>query len=121
MLERRKHPRLHKENGIAISLVSGDQPPPSRQGETVLRMTKDVSLGGLRFQSTTPFTQDSMLKIHLVLDLPRKIITHVGKVRWVKAVGDSDTFNVGVEFTETPDADMQIWSHYLENRLASSS
>lgn len=114
--ERRKHPRISKENGMAVSLITEDAMPVSRRKETTLRLSKDISHGGLRLQSNNEFPLGSRIKVHMVLDIPRKIITHVGKVRWVHYIDDQDIFDVGIEFTDTPDTDMQIWNHYIDNQ-----
>jgi hypothetical protein len=112
--ERRQHPRIHEEDGIAVKLMNeGDPADPSG---TFLRLTQDVSRGGLRFSNAEEIPVNSLLRIYLVLDMPRKIVTHVGRVRWNARDGSDEPYHVGVEFTQTAAPDMQVWAHYLETR-----
>ena len=116
MSEKRKHVRIREESGIAVKILMRNEEERSDKGGTFLRLTKDISRGGLRFSNATKLEVDTTLQIHLVLDLPRKIVTHIGTVRWTEQLEDNGAFSIGVEFTETSDLDNQIWQHYIDTK-----
>jgi len=116
--EKRKFPRIPEENGIAVKIMSdGDEAAAGGQ-ETFLCLTHDISRSGLRFNNKEALDVDTGLRIHLALNVPRKIVTHVGKVRWAKQLSTDEPYSVGVEFTDSSSLNTQIWAHYLDTREA---
>lgn len=115
--ERRQTPRLAEEDGIAVRICTAEADEQSAQMVTVLRLTQDVSERGLRFAHGDPLPAGTALKIHLALEMPRKIVTHRGEVRWSKRLGPDKPFSVGVAFKDTSRSDMQVWSNYVESRI----
>jgi hypothetical protein len=120
MIERRKCPRVEDDLGVAINLVPEEGPMETSRGNTIFHLTKDISRGGIRFQNDRPLALNALLKIHVALKLPLKTITHFGRVRWVKSMDRSQNYDIGVEFTESPPTDQQLWAHYVDQRLQPS-
>ena len=119
MREKRKTPRVSEENGIAVRAVPEGTDDSS--SPTFLRLTKDISETGLRFSNADGIAEDTDIQIHLALDLPRKIVTRLGKVRWARQLAPDEPYSVGVEFTDSSPVDMGLWTHYIETRMSSAS
>jgi len=116
-IERRRHPRIPEENGIAVRVLSEDA-HDGQTGNTYLRLTHDISSGGLRFSNADMIPENTLVQIHLALDMPRKIVTHLGKVRWARQANPEEPAAIGIEFTDTTAIDQQLWNQYLDSRLA---
>ena len=114
--ERRKYRRVDDDLGIAVNVVSesGEMAP---HREIAFHMTRDISRYGLRFQHDHALPLNTRLKIHVAVKLPTNTITHVGRVRWVREERGFQPYSIGVEFTDTPEADMAIWQHYVDHRV----
>ena len=115
MIERRQEPLVQDDLGIALNLMSEDGPIPHRTS-TIFHLTKDISRGGLRFENDREIPVNTLLKVHVALKIPLLTITHFGRVRWTNRVPNQVGFDIGVQFTESPPHDMQIWSNYVAQR-----
>ena len=120
MLDKRKHPRVRDDLGIAVNLVDPVNGTTHRAGR-ILHMTENISRGGLQFNHDREMPVDATVRIHVALKFPLRTITHLGRVRWTRSNGLGSKCLVGVEFTETPPVDMLHWSHYIEHRLRDAS
>ncbi len=109
--DRRESPRIADDIGIAIWELPEHGPIPHGHA-TIFHLTSDISRNGLRFKHDAPIDSGRLLKIHLALKLPLVTITHFGKVRWCSQP-QGGPCDVGVEFVDSPPADMQIWQNYI--------
>lgn len=116
MNERRQSARVEDDLGIAINVMAERGPIPSHQG-TIFHLTKDISQGGLRFENDHELPVNALLKMHVALKIPLMTITHFARVRWVRRSEKAKSYSIGVQFTESPPNDMQIWSNYVNQRL----
>lgn len=109
--DRRGSPRLSEDLGIAVCVVPTNGPIPHTHA-TIFHLTADISARGLRFRHDTTMPAGTLLKIHLALKLPQMTITQFGTVRWCRPTGEGPV-DIGVEFVDSPPADMQIWQNYV--------
>lgn len=116
MNDRRQHARVGDDLGIAINVIADKGPIPASKS-TIFHLTRDISHGGLRFENDHEIPLNSLLKVHVALKIPLMTITHFGVVRWVRKSVGASSFAVGVEFTDSPPNDRQIWHNYVNQRL----
>ena len=109
--DRRESSRIVDDIGIAVWELPEHGPIPHGHS-TSFHLTSDISRSGLRFKHDTPIAPGKLLKIHLALKLPLITITHFGLVRWCEPA-DGGPCDIGVEFADSPPADMQIWLNYV--------
>jgi len=110
MKEKRKEIRKKEENRITLELHSSDH--PSNDIKTVSAFTKDISAGGVRVITDSPFPVGTELKVNIVLSKTRKIVNLDGKVRWVNNLSCEDLFELGIEFMDvSPDESMALLKH----------
>jgi len=117
MTEKRKSPRINEQDGIAVRILSENQ---DEESVTILRLTKDISRFGLRFETEHYIPVDTMLKIYVAIRNPRETVTHFAKVVWIKRLEDQKNYSVGVEMTDADEADMRTWEQYITNKLTES-
>jgi len=99
-LDRRKEPR--SEDGCRITLTPRDN--TSRRGEKALYygQAKNASASGLKIESDVKFPMGTLLSIKLQSPKTRQLIQATGMVKWVTQIGDGQSFEIGLEFVDTP-------------------
>ena len=100
MEERRKERRLFEENKVTISVFSKDKSTHIKGN--FFAFTKDISLNGLKIQTDEKLDIDTVLKIEIALTKSKKLISVIGKVKWVSQIYDGEVFETGIEFIDTP-------------------
>jgi hypothetical protein len=100
MDEKRKERRLNEENKVTISVFSKDKSTHAKGN--FFALTKDISLNGLKIHTDVKLDIDTVLKIEIVLAKSKKLISVIGKVKWVSQLYDDEVFETGVEFIDTP-------------------
>jgi len=102
MDEKRRDKRLSEENRVTITLfskgMSGDVL------ENIFALTRDISLSGVKIQTDVKLPIGTLLKVELALTRTHKLISVIGKVKWVKHLYGDEVFEAGVEFVDTPPA-----------------
>ena len=98
-LDRRREPR--REDGCTITLTPRDS--TGRRGEKVLYYgrTKNASPSGLKIDSDVSFPLGTVVSIKLQSPKTRRLIQAAGVVKWVTAIGEGQSFEIGLEFVET--------------------
>lgn len=109
--ERRRADRLKEDNEITITIVSGGKNTP--QEDVLYNFTKDISVGGVRIQTNILLPVNAILKINLALKSLRRNIIAFGKVKWNKIIIENESYEVGVEFVDTPDESIKIMEDYI--------
>jgi len=109
--ERRRADRLREDNEITITIVSGGENTP--QEEVLYNFTKDISVGGARIQTNILLPINALLKINLALKSLRRNIIAFGIVKWNKIVIDNESYEIGVEFVDTPGESIKILEDYI--------
>ncbi len=110
MVEKRREERLLQENEISITIASKGRNGLS--GKTKYHLSQDISAHGARIQSNTFLPVDTLIKIQLTLRNPPRLMTAVGKVRWVRSLYKDESYEAGLEFVDTsPDTIQQLADH----------
>jgi hypothetical protein len=100
MDEKRKERRLDEENKVTISVFSKDKSTQAKGN--FFALTKDISLNGLKIHTDVNLDIDTVLKIEIVLAKSKKLVSVIGRVKWVSQLYDGEVFETGVEFIDTP-------------------
>jgi len=69
---------------------------------------KDISFGGLRFQTESFIPRNASLALEFFLPESGKTIRAVSKVTWLKVLPSGYRFEVGSEFTEINPSEMEL-------------
>jgi hypothetical protein len=100
MDEKRIAPRLEEEHEVAISVISGRK--NILKEKIIYDHIKDISISGAKLRTNIFLPVDTLLMIEMTLkNLGQKIIAIV-KVKWAKIISDDGSYEVGVEFVNTP-------------------
>lgn len=93
MSESRRFYRHHAEMPIEVWNVSEEELTSS---QAKLQCTKNISLGGLSFESATKFRKGTVLGVRILMTPAVEVL---GRVAWC-APGDNGQFTIGVEFLD---------------------
>lgn len=112
MNKQRSEKRLHQQNNVTISVVSGVSQSPAKR--ISYSLTKDISASGAKLQSNCFLPKDALLRINLTLNNPPRIIRVLGKVQWVRSIFTDEMFEVGVMFVDTPAEHINLLRDHIE-------
>ena len=113
--EKRKYPRLEKEHSIALKILPKDPPAPTKE-HMFFHVAQDISQDGLRFSTALNLAVDTRIQVHMAIQKPLMTITRAAAVRWIRCLAESNGYSVGIEFTNTSDADARVWTDYVRQR-----
>ena len=99
MHEKRRSERLDEENEITIEIVSKGKQPPKKN--KIYHISKDISSKCARIQADTFLPVDTLVKIQLTLKHPPRMVTALGKIKWVRSLYADESFEAGLEFIDT--------------------
>jgi c-di-GMP-binding flagellar brake protein YcgR len=109
MLEQRQFSRIPEH--LKISCMTG---PCNR---VMGSLTKDISLGGVRFILSKFIPKDSMIKVRLTFEkLAFSFETYV-KVVWIKKEPYGDRYVIGSQFENLQKEAFDYLSRHIEDRL----
>ena len=111
--EKREAKRIREENKVTITLLSKDLVPPGKTFS--YNLTKNISSKGLKIRANTFLPVGAVLKIELSLMKPARLISVLGKVRWVKTLYAGESFEMGIEFVEPSSEDTRILTRHIES------
>ena len=100
MEEKRIAPRLEEENEVTISVISSRKNLPKEK--IIFNYIKDISVSGAKLQTNTFLPVDTLLMIEVTLKTLQQKIIAIVKVKWVKIIIDGKSYEVGMEFVNTP-------------------
>lgn len=104
--ERRHTPRLRTYLPVRVS------PPIANHASETL--TRDVSLGGVRFISPIAIPVLSECRLELTLAEGREPLVARGRIVWFQQLPHSDQFEIGASFIELSPQNQRRLSTYLE-------
>ena len=116
MNERRKSKRRKEGNKVEIVPIPKDKEYPGTND--VFAITDDISLYGIKVMTEPFFPIDSLLKIALSLAKTREIVTMIGRVRWIKRIGDNLN-ELGIEMVDANKDNLKILFEYLITKKVS--
>ena len=94
--ERRRVPRMKEQNEVTITVVSGENNLPK---EIIIdNYTKNVSLLGVKIQTHTFLPVRTIVELDFISKAVNQQIKTIGRVRWVKAIIENKSYEVGLEF-----------------------
>lgn len=107
MRERRDNPRVE---------IKGDVLVYYRAGKSLVTVTddialKDVSAGGARVSSETPFPLS--LAVNMNIDLPGGSIKMQGSVVHIEEIADKDAYDIGIKFFGITQDDAQRLTRFI--------
>ena len=118
MKERRAHPRVNEEAEVAVKILSAPE-NHTLENRLFAGLTTDISAGGLRLSSDAPLSVGGLVEMNVTCTHPSRILRHIGRVVWVKKTGNrSQAYEIGVKFTETPEATLAAWTEILRDKLS---
>jgi hypothetical protein len=112
-MEKREAKRITEETRITITLLSKDLVPPGKTFS--YNLTKDISLKGVKIRANTFLPINALLKIELSLTKPIRLISVLGKIRWIKTLYAGESFEIGIEFVEPSSEDIRILTRHIES------
>jgi hypothetical protein len=114
--KKRRDRRKAEENKVTISIVS--KLKSNEIIDNIYALTKDISLSGVKIQTDADLPINTLLKIELALAKSHRLISVIGKVKWVKQLYGNEVFEVGVEFVDTPpDRAMALLEHLYGQKV----
>lgn len=116
MPERRKAPRLKEESDVTITVVS-----EGKHQKVICDSSKDISVYGARIHSRDFFPVDTLLDIDFATKSVHEKIKALGRVKWIKVIIEDESYEVGVEFVESPDEAVKKLEDYISWKQNHSS
>jgi len=118
--ERRREQRKGEENKVTISIVSKHKSQEIL--DTIYALTKDISMSGVKIWTDTNLQINTLLKVEMALAKSHRLISVIGKVKWIKQLYGNEVFEVGVEFVDTPpDRVMALLEHLYGQNVEKGS
>ena len=117
--ERRRFPRVETEGGLPIKIAYASEEENARK--VGFRRAKDVSRGGLRFDSNQEVSPNQPVSIQISLHDQARAIKQEAVVSWTKKTPNASSYEIGVEFVEASPRDAQLWERYLGSQRQSDS
>lgn len=120
MEEKRKERRLKEENKVKISVFSTDK--STHVKGNFFALTKDISLNGLKIHTDEKLEIDTVLKIEIALAASKKLISVIGRVKWVSRLYEGEVFEAGIELIDTPpDRVLSLLDHLYGEKKTKTS
>jgi hypothetical protein len=112
-MEKREAKRITEETRITITLLSKDLVPPGKTFS--YNLTKDISLKGVKIRANTFLPINALLKIELSLTKPIRLISVLGKIRWIKTLYAGESFEIGIAFVKPSSEDIRNLKRHIES------
>ncbi len=111
MNDRRREVRVAGEHRVVLDRPSVEASMAS--GGEFVYLTSDLSAGGIRVLTDSPWPVDARVSIELALRRPRRLVSGFGRVRWVRPLYERDIYEMGLEFTELAPEGLAAVLEYL--------
>ncbi len=102
---------MSQENEITIKIVSAGK--PMLNSKIIYHISKDISSSGARIQANAFLPVDTLLKIQLTLKNPPRMVTALGKVRWVRSLYGDESYEAGLEFVDTSSETIKLLADHV--------
>jgi len=118
--EKRREKRKGEENKVTISVVSKNKTQDVTG--SIYALTKDISMSGVKIQTDADLPINSLLRIEMALAKSHRLVSVIGKVKWIKQLYGNEVFEMGVEFVDTPpDRVMALLEHLYGHKVEKTS
>ena len=120
MEEKRRAERHKGEANVIITGISGEKNLPKK---IIPIVSSDISMSGLRIQTTSLLPVNTQLKIKVKLEEPPQMITAFAKVKWIERHPKIELYDAGLEFFDTSSETIQqlmdyvLWREKLEGSM----
>jgi len=89
---------------------------------SIYALTKDISMSGVKIQTDADLPINSLLRIEMALAKSHRLVSVIGKVKWIKQLYGNEVFEMGVEFVDTPpDRVMALLEHLYGHKVEKTS
>ena len=119
MFDKRKSKRLAQENEITIKIVPKEKLPPDKK--TVYHISKDISSSGVRIQANVFLPVDTLIKMQLNLKAPPRMVTALGKVKWIRSLYGDESYEAGLEFVDTSSETIKLLADHIDKVMKVNS
>ena len=98
--EKRKDPRREDELPVEIDILSDEsQHAPTK---VLYAQIKDISAGGVKILTSVYIPLGTPVKLKITLSKSGESIRPIGKVVWGNRLDNSEMYEMGIEFENTP-------------------
>ena len=109
--ERRKAQRVQEKARVRIKLAdTGDE----LVCRIIQHLTQDISLVGIRIQCNLFIPINTLLKMDLSLRKPVRVISLLGRVRWIKGLFRDELYEMGIEFVDKSQKTVRILENCIQ-------
>lgn len=113
--ERRRVSRLQEDNDVTITVISEAIHLP--KGRIFYNLGKDISTSGIRIQGNIFLPVNSHLEIEVSLNDPPRRISTFAKIKWIRTLPSSESYESGLEFVNTSGDMIRQLDDYIQSRL----
>lgn len=99
--DRRRDPRIEEKKEVILEIINSrtlDEP----QKKQLIAKSLDISVGGIRLESSEEFSPESLIKLKIPSNQLGKWIQVYGRIRWIKKLETEKVVEFGLEFIDTP-------------------
>jgi c-di-GMP-binding flagellar brake protein YcgR len=115
MEERRRAPRVHEESEVTITIGANGNELPK---ETVSHNRgKDISTSGVKINTNIFLQVNTLLMMDIKLKYLQQKIMALGKVKWIKIIVEDESYELGVQFVNSPREARQKLQEYISWKL----
>ena len=107
--EQRKHQRTDIQVPVRFRETFSSKP-----GQYQGAQTKDLSIGGLRFQTETFIARDTRMIFEIHLPSSPKPVRAISSVTWTRSLASGIRFEVGSRFTDIIPSEKILLENYLQ-------
>lgn len=111
MEEKRRNPRMKEENELTITVVAGEKNLPEEEIND--NFTEDISVSGTKIQTHIFLPVGTILELDFISKAVNEKITALGEVKWIKAIIEGESYEMGVEFFGKPSEAINKLGDYI--------
>ena len=112
MQEKRRTQRVQEKAEVRIKLADSENELACK---IIHHLTQDISLTGVKIQCNLFIPVNSLLRIELSLKKPVRIISVLGRVRWIKALFKDELYEMGIEFVDASQEAIRILESCIQD------
>lgn len=114
--DRRRDPRIEEEKEVILEIINSRN-LDEQQKKQLIAKSLDISVGGIRLESSEEFSPESLIKLKIPSDQLGKWIQVYGRIRWIKKLETEKVVEFGLEFIDTPpETVLDLMEHIYRRR-----